>query len=157
MVESGVIKFYLQKLCKLHRLFLQQFPFVFCCISFISQYSKINLDISSAQATDSGWGLNISTNLIQKSGKTVCVQFGCTRPNGQDMIPNAYSICNIPSGFRPNMTAGYFVGFLYKSGDPNQRKAVSFEIRHDGYLKTGYGIDTTGYDSMLLACTYFTQ
>ena len=40
MVESGVIKFYLQKLCKLHRLFLQQFPFVFCCISFISQYSN---------------------------------------------------------------------------------------------------------------------
>ena len=122
-----------------------------------SQNSKINLDISSAQATDSGWGLNISVNLIQKSGKTVCVQFGCTRPNGQDMIPNAYSICNIPSGFRPNMTVGYFSGFLYKSGDPNQRKAVPFEIRQDGYLKTGYAIDTTGYDSMLLACTYFTQ
>lgn len=122
-----------------------------------TQISKINLDISSAQATDSGWGLNISVNLIQKSGKTVCVQFSCTRPNGQDMIPNAYSICNIPSGFRPNMVVGYFSGFLYKSGGPNQRKAVTFEIRQDGYVKTGYGIDTTGYDSMLLACTYFTQ
>ena len=122
-----------------------------------TQISKINLDISFAQATDPGWGFNISVNLIQKSGKTVCVQFGCTRPNGQDMIPNAYSICNIPSGFRPNMTVGFFLGFLYKSGDPNQRKAVSFEVRQDGYVKTGYGIDTTGYDSMLLACTYFTQ
>ena len=50
MVESGVIKFYLQKLCKLHRLFLQQFPFVFCCISFISQYSKF-IKIKTAYGT----------------------------------------------------------------------------------------------------------
>lgn len=130
---------------------------MFWCISLSSQNSKIDLDIASAQATDSGWGFNISVNVIQKSGKTVCVQFACTRPNGQDMIPNAYSICNIPSGFRPYFTIGYYLGFLYKSGDPNQRKAVTFEVRQDGYVKVGYGISTTGYDSMLLACTYFTS
>lgn len=101
--------------------------------------------------------MNISVNLLQKSGKTVCIQFGCTRPNGQDMIPNSYSIAIIPSGFRPNMVIGYFIGFLFKSGDANQRKAVPFEIKSDGTLKTGYGISTTGYDSMFLACTYFTS
>jgi len=121
-----------------------------------SRIDQVDPSISNAYVSDAGWGLTYTVNLIQKSQKVVTLQVACTRPNGQDMIPNSYNICTIPSGFRPQASNLYFSGFLTKSGDPNQRRAVSFEVRSDGGLKTGYGISTTGYDSMFLGCTYLT-
>ena len=114
------------------------------------------LTVSSSSVSDAGWTLSYTHNVVKKIGKVVWINLIVTRPNGADMIPNAYSVCTIPDGYKPSANC-YAPAKLYKSGDPNSQKLCTIEILSDGKVKVGYGIDTTGYDSFALATTYITS
>lgn len=97
--------------------------------------------------------MTATNNLVQKVGNVVMLTLAVTRSGG-DILPNNYAIGRIPTGYRINTVINYFNAEIYKSQYVNERKAVPVEITSDGYIKVGYGITTTGYDSILISVAY---
>lgn len=113
--------------------------------------------MSTSAVGDAGWGLSYPENIVLKIQRLVLFNLVIQRPNGQDMIPNTYTICNFPVGYRPLSISVHFVGRLYKGQYVNETKPVSVEVAQTGTLKLAYGITTTGYDCLQVTGSFFTS
>ena len=125
--------------------------------SYVDTQIENTKALSTSSVVDAGWGLSYPENLVLKIQRLVLFNLVIQRPNGQDMIPNAYTICNFPVGYRPLAVSVHFVGRLYKGQYVNETKPVSVEVAQTGSLKLAYGITTTGYDCLQVTGSFFTS